>query len=180
MAGYHPEKAKKLLAEAGYSKGFDTTLSYLAMGPDSTEWYTAVQAYLNEVGIRAKLNPLQRSAYHQLATGGGWKGIANVLVMPKPEVLEPMQEILAPGSIKFPSIKYPEGFREQFLKAQKAKDMDTRIALTRELLKMEGDNIPITWLWNHANVTVKWPGVRDDMFCVIPNHYISPNACLSE
>lgn len=177
---YNPEKAKKLLAEAGYGKGFDTTLSYLAMGPDATEWYTAVQAYLKEVGIRAKLNPLQRSAYHQLATGGGWKGIANVLVMPKPEVLEPMQEILVPGSIKFPSIKYPKGFRELFLKAQKAKDMDSRITLTRELMKIEAENCPITWLWNHANVTVKWPRVHDDMFCVIPNHYISPDAWLSE
>ena len=177
---YDPEKAKKLLAAAGYAKGFDTTLSFLAMGPDNTEWFTAVQAYLGEVGIRVKLNPLQRSAYHHMVTGGGWEGLCNVLIMPKPEVLEPMQELLTPGSIKFPSIKYQDAYVQQFLKASHATNKEDQVALTKTLMKMEVDDCPITWLWNQANIVVKWPHVKDDQFSVIYGHYISPDAWLDK
>jgi peptide/nickel transport system substrate-binding protein len=48
---YDPEKAKALLKEAGYPKGFDTTLYSDPPVRTSTE---AIAANLNEVGIRAK------------------------------------------------------------------------------------------------------------------------------
>jgi len=58
---YDPAKAKQLLAEAGYSNGFDageyyTDSSYSNVGE-------AVLNYLGEVGIRAKLRPLERAAF---------------------------------------------------------------------------------------------------------------------
>jgi len=58
---YDPAKAKQLLAEAGYPNGFDageyyTDSSYSNVGE-------AVLNYLGEVGIRAKLRPLERAAF---------------------------------------------------------------------------------------------------------------------
>jgi peptide/nickel transport system substrate-binding protein len=58
---YDPAKAKQLLAEAGYSNGFDageyyTDSSYSNVGE-------AVLNYLGEVGIHAKLRPLERAAF---------------------------------------------------------------------------------------------------------------------
>src|SRR5438105_3690512 len=55
---YNPAKAKPLLAEAGYPNGFETELvSYIL-----TQWETAVQNYLGEVGIKAKLSHVQVAA----------------------------------------------------------------------------------------------------------------------
>ena len=55
---YDPEKAKKLLAEAGYSKGFTVKMtSYRDRGRAE-----AVQSYLAAVGITAKLEMLQARA----------------------------------------------------------------------------------------------------------------------
>ena len=53
---YNPEKAKKLLAEAGYPNGFKTKLLYRT-NPQADQIYTAVQGYLKAVGIDAQLDP---------------------------------------------------------------------------------------------------------------------------
>ena len=52
---YDPAKAKQLLAEAGYPDGFEVELASYVL----PQWGSAVQNYLQAVGIRAKLNQLQ-------------------------------------------------------------------------------------------------------------------------
>jgi peptide/nickel transport system substrate-binding protein len=61
-AAYDPAKAKKLLAEAGYAKGFDAGLlycdsSYSNMGEISLD-------NLQQVGIRARLEPIERAGFY--------------------------------------------------------------------------------------------------------------------
>lgn len=63
---YDPAKAKALLAEAGYPNGFDVDLiSYVL-----PQWGSAVQNYLQAVGIRAKLQQLQVAAVIQKVQAG--------------------------------------------------------------------------------------------------------------
>ena len=58
---YDPAKAKKLLAEAGHGKGFDAG-DYYCDGSYSNV-AEAVINYLQEVGIRVKMRPLERAAF---------------------------------------------------------------------------------------------------------------------
>jgi peptide/nickel transport system substrate-binding protein len=60
---YDPERARKLLAEAGYAKGFDAgELVCDAVYAGTGE---AVVNNLLHVGIRAKLRPLERAAFYK-------------------------------------------------------------------------------------------------------------------
>jgi peptide/nickel transport system substrate-binding protein len=52
---YDPDKARELLAEAGYAEGFTIPVNYGAFDPDTTKLLQAVQAQLAEVGITLEL-----------------------------------------------------------------------------------------------------------------------------
>ena len=63
---YDPEKAKSLLAEAGYPDGFDITLQCISREPDNTIMQI-VQQQLAAVGINVKLESMERLAWVDLA-----------------------------------------------------------------------------------------------------------------
>lgn len=68
--GYDPQKARDLLAAAGYPNGFETTI-YSVRSIDD-EMLTAMQAYLADVGIMAEMlkpDPATGAALH----AEGWK-----------------------------------------------------------------------------------------------------------
>lgn len=68
---YNPEKAKELLAEAGYENGFTLTLSTPeGRYPMDRQVAEVVQAMLMEVGITAEINILDWGAYSEQATAG--------------------------------------------------------------------------------------------------------------
>ncbi|MCA1298750.1 ABC transporter substrate-binding protein [Stappia indica] len=64
---YDPEKAKALLAEAGYPDGFET--DYYAYR--DREYAEAISSFLNAVGIKTNFHMLQYSALRELRMKGG-------------------------------------------------------------------------------------------------------------
>jgi len=67
---YDPDKARALLAEAGYPNGFDTTLNVAGGG----DMYTAIAAMLTDVGIRTTLNVIDGATFFGYMSGT-WEGI---------------------------------------------------------------------------------------------------------
>lgn len=58
---YDPEKAKKLLAEAGYPEGFEARLAYPTYMSQIQEQAEAIASDLGKVGVRVKLEPFERA-----------------------------------------------------------------------------------------------------------------------
>lgn len=65
---YNPEKAKELLAEAGYADGFTFT-NYLS-GDPRAKAATVIQANLKELGITMNIDQMEASTYYE-RTGNG-------------------------------------------------------------------------------------------------------------
>jgi ABC-type dipeptide transport system, periplasmic component len=60
---YDSEKAKKLLAEAGYPNGFETSLDCVNWYIKCTDVGQAIAAQLAQVGIKIKVNSIESSVY---------------------------------------------------------------------------------------------------------------------
>lgn len=66
---HDPEKAKRLLAEAGYPKGFKTRIATTERYVQGVEVAQAIAAQLKEVGIDASIDVMEWSAIVQLWSG---------------------------------------------------------------------------------------------------------------
>jgi peptide/nickel transport system substrate-binding protein len=74
---YRPAEAKKLLAEAGHAKGFETTLFYYEYFPQMTSQVQVVQQDLKRnLNIDVKITKLDYTSYYGRYVEGKWDGLA--------------------------------------------------------------------------------------------------------
>ena len=75
---YDPKEARRLLAEAGYPKGFKTQLTVTnGLGRDRIDEAVLVQRYLKEVGIEAELKIQEHGAYTATTVQGKFEGLVD-------------------------------------------------------------------------------------------------------
>jgi peptide/nickel transport system substrate-binding protein len=74
---YDPKEARRLLAEAGFAKGFKTPISTTGgYGPDLLDAVQLVQRYLKDVGIEAEMKIQEYGAYIATTFLGKFEGMA--------------------------------------------------------------------------------------------------------
>jgi peptide/nickel transport system substrate-binding protein len=78
---YNPEKARKLMAEAGYPNGFEVTLDTFN-SPGYLPGATAIVGQLAKVGIKCKLDVTDQPAWMKKFTGG----TANMTLLVTPHI----------------------------------------------------------------------------------------------
>jgi peptide/nickel transport system substrate-binding protein len=59
---YNPEKARALLAEAGYPKGFGFKVQVCTCSTENMDLLPVVAAYLEKVGVKVEIQPLEQGA----------------------------------------------------------------------------------------------------------------------
>ena len=73
---YDPQEARRLLAEAGFPKGFKTSLTVTnGLGRDLIDDAQLVQRYLKDVGIEAELKIQEHGAYMATTIQGKFDGL---------------------------------------------------------------------------------------------------------
>ncbi|MGH7355690.1 MAG: ABC transporter substrate-binding protein [Candidatus Rokuibacteriota bacterium] len=74
---YRPEEAKKLMAEAGHAKGFETTLFYYEYFPQMSSQVQVVQQDLKKnLNIDVKITKHDYTTYYGKYVEGKWDGMA--------------------------------------------------------------------------------------------------------
>ncbi len=130
---YNPEKAKKLLAEAGYPNGFKTKLiSWPGLQHESLP--PVYQSYLKEVGIDAEVVPVDTARMYDLI-GTEWDGLMYFDVMTDPDLPLYLERYLSKKAKLYVNIDHPEKVEELIKKGKAATDPETKRQANLELQK---------------------------------------------
>lgn len=133
---YDPEKAKELLAKAGYPNGFKTKITYIAT-PEYEQVYTIVQAYLKEVGIEVELEAVLNNRYAEIAyQGGKWEGMLHGSVSGNPDVAGSLRLRYIGNNNYYIQSSYPDDYKKALQNAITAQDLASKQKYTQEAMKL--------------------------------------------
>jgi len=145
---YDPKKAKQLLAEAGYTNGFKTTI--YAPTSYNRDVLVVLQTYLKEVGIDATLDITDSTRLSSLQHTG-WHGILVNSVPVNSALASKISmffnaDLTAYGNT-MASVFRPPGWQDKLNAALTQYDENKRTAQTRELCKIMSEEVMGIPLW---------------------------------
>ncbi len=148
---YDPQKAKQLLAEAGYPNGFATTII-----PDPQTYnkdaVQSIQAYLSAVGIDAQINIVNAAKYTDIRTNGWKNALVSCMFAESPNYDATMDAYISSNSIQFNSVKRPDNYQDTLNSALVATDYNTQKSLCQKLVKIMYDDATIIPIYTGAHV----------------------------
>ena len=168
---YDPQRAKQLLAEAGYPNGFDG--GDLTPTPPYNTVAEAIGSYLGAVGIRTKIRTMERAAYLTawrekklrgvLFTALGAGGNAGTRI----EALATRSGLYAYGVL-------PE-VEDLFQRQAKELDRKKREEMLHQIQKILHDRVVFAPIWENALIRGVGPRVEEGGLTLIPSYpYSAP------
>jgi len=166
---FDPTQAKKLLAEAGYPSGFDAGDYYLDISYANVQ--EAIANYLQQIGIRTKLKPLERAAHWASYGDKKYKNLAYTASGAFGNAATRLESfVVAGGTYVYGS--YPE--IDSLFKDQAAElDRKKREALLHKIQQIVHEKTMIIPIWELAFINGQGPRVQESGLGLIPGHAYS-------
>ena len=157
---FDPEKAKKLLAEAGYPKGFSFKMQYCACSPDHTELAPLLVAYLEQIGVKAELQPMEYAAFLSAMTTR--KHAAGYLMgSSHTNPTTSIRKSFVTDQTWNPSMYSDPKLDAKMAEVYLAQDEEKRMEMLREVTADIVAQAPYIWLPTPYLYTAWWPWVKN-------------------
>jgi peptide/nickel transport system substrate-binding protein len=165
---YDPDKARELLAEAGYPDGFDIKLhTPVGRYNKDKEASEAIGAYLTEVGIRAEVIPMDWATYVQeMLVPRQDLEIGLIGLSSGANDLEDAQNLDKDWTLSITDW-YNEEYQALYAEASKTLDDAKRQELLFRAQEIAYDECPWIWLWRQydfygVNKRLQWTARSDE------------------
>jgi peptide/nickel transport system substrate-binding protein len=158
---YNPEKAKKLLAEAGYPNGFKFDVMVASADPYHLDLIPILDAYYQRVGIKMKAKTLEYSAFRshmrEDSQSAGYlmnNGEGNPFsVLRKSFVTDQTWNPAFHADEKFDAM-----WKAALAETDQAKQKEMLIAANRYIIE---ERVPHVWLPTQTTYRAWWPWVKN-------------------
>src|SRR5207302_5810025 len=166
---FDPAQAKKLLAEAGYPNGFDAGEYYLDIAYANVQ--EAVANYLQQIGIKSKLRPVERVSHWASYGDKKYKNLAYTASRAFGNAATRLETfVVAGGTYVYGS--YPE--IDSLFKDQAAElDRKKREALLHRIQQIVYEKTMVIPIWELAFINGQGPRVQESGLGLIPGHAYS-------
>jgi peptide/nickel transport system substrate-binding protein len=163
---YNVTKAKQLLTDAGYPDGFKCTL-YGSVAITSKDFATAVQGYLDKIGISMEVNLMDHAAYTDLSLKGWKDGFAAGAKAVDGNMNYAINLAWTQTTPYHPSMDKPDAFQALYNTAAAAKNFDP--ALTQKCIQYMYDNMMYIPVYCVSRGQVMQSYVKDTGFYTFHN-----------
>jgi peptide/nickel transport system substrate-binding protein len=166
---FDPAQAKKLMAEAGYPNGFDAGEYYLDISYANVQ--ETVANYLQQIGIKSKLRPIERAAHWASYSDKKYKNLAYTASGAFGNAATRLETyVVAGGAYVYGS--YPE--IDSLFKDQAAEmDRKKREALLHKIQQIVHEKTMVIPIWELAFINGQGPRVQESGLGLIPGHAYS-------
>lgn len=149
---YDPEKAKALLAEAGYSDGFEADLLVNSSSATSRNAAIAIQAMLQQVGVQANIQMVEGGTQWETTKAGNYD---MALSYATSDTIDPDQLIgflaVNPERANAYHTEWKsERVNELYVKERATPDGEARAAMFEEMVRLLHDGAPYIFLYHPA------------------------------
>jgi peptide/nickel transport system substrate-binding protein len=178
---YDPNKAKQLLKEAGYPNGIKTSI-VCPNDADTVQRATAMQGYLNAVGIQTELAATTQQKWAEMGQITGW---SNALFFRSLKAFDTLTQFTRYYHSKktsyaavLKSITHSDALDQLIDKALQAPDSKTKMDLVHQIQKMTVDEMAMTSpMYVDRRRLAAWPYVKNMGF---GQNCVSPDTCTPE
>jgi peptide/nickel transport system substrate-binding protein len=157
---YKPEKARQLLAEAGYADGFEMEVQVCSCSPGNMDLIPLLQSYLEKVGVTMEIKPMEYASFLSAMTT---KTHAEGYLMGSGHVnpTTTLRKSFVSNQTWNPSMYSDPKFDEEVARLYRTRDEAKRVEIVRGLTREVLDKAPYIWLPTPYVHTAWWPWVRN-------------------